>query len=69
MMPHFITLKDVENERTYFWPGNNSLTVKKVARIAVSERGTHRLETADGEKLIVPPGWLYMKLKMAEWTF
>jgi hypothetical protein len=68
-MPNFTTLKDVENERTYFWAGNNSFTVKKVTRIAVSERGTHRLETADGEKFIIAPGWLYMKLKMNEWTF
>jgi hypothetical protein len=69
MKPKFVELKDPNNSRTYFWQGGSSLTVKNVARIAVSERQTHRLETKSGDKYIIPPGWLYMKVDVKEWTF
>lgn len=66
--PEFTKLDPPERKRTYHFPGR-SLTVENVSAICVRPSGTHRLETADGKKFIVAPGWLMIELDMDAWTF
>lgn len=66
--PQFIELSPAEIERKYVFP-SGEVVLHKVKRIAVSESGTHRLETADGAKHIVPTGWIHIELEVDQWTF
>lgn len=61
-------LNPAEKKRTYHFPGGEEVTFENVVRIEVRESGKHRLETADGRKAFVCPGWLWMELEVAEWT-
>ncbi len=67
-MLEFIELKSPENKRTYVFP-DMQVELVDVKRICVSSSGTHRLETADGKKHIVPKGWRHIILEMDAWTF
>lgn len=67
--PEFNELQPPESSRTYVFPGGDTIELKEVKRIAVSASGTHRLETEDGKKHIIPPTWLHIKFEATDWTF
>lgn len=62
-------LNPAEKGRTYNYAGDEKLQYTDVTRIKVSESGTHYLETASGQKVIVAPGWRSVDLDMEAWTF
>ena len=64
----FIKLDPPERKRTYMFGGGNKITFTQVSAIAISSRGTHRLECAEG-RVIVAPTWLSILLDMDHWTF
>lgn len=64
--PQFI--KVAEQNRTYHFP-NGSITLKGVDSINVSKSGTHRINTTDGRKHIIPTGWLHIEFDASKWTF
>jgi hypothetical protein len=65
---NFTKLEPPERKRIYHFPGR-SIVIENVVAVAVRPGGTHRLETADGRKWIVNPGWLAIELDMDAWTF
>lgn len=67
-MPEFNTLKFPERVRRYHFVGY-TVVLYDVRRIAVSKSGTHRLETGDGKKHIIPTGWFHIEFEAADWTF
>lgn len=67
--PEFRKINPSERSRTYVFPGGERLTYPWVSAIAISERGTHRLELADGKKVIVRCGWLAIELDTDDWVF
>jgi hypothetical protein len=67
--PEFRYLKTPERSRTYHFPGNDTVKVTGVNAIAISERGTHRLETLYGEKVVVRCGWLALNIDADDWEF
>jgi len=67
--PKFVELEPVEVSREYTFPGGEKVRIENAARIAVSESGTHRIETKDGRKHIVPSGWIHIELDVPAWTF
>jgi hypothetical protein len=62
-------LNPPERSRTYVFPGDLRLTFSNVVRVEVRESGKHRVETADGAKAFVCPGWVALLLDMDAWTF
>ena len=58
-----------EKSRTYHFKDGGTFCVRDVTAICVRPSGTHRLETLDGRKWIVPSGWYAIELDVAEWTF
>jgi hypothetical protein len=65
----FKEITNGERSRTYIYSGNHELTIKNVVRVCVRPSGTHRLETKDGEKLIVAGGWMAIKIDADTWSF
>lgn len=63
----FQTIDPPERKRTYVFE-NCCYELTNVSRLAVSERGTHRLE-ADGGLYIVPPTWLAIQIDDDKWDF
>jgi hypothetical protein len=61
-------LNPAERKRTYHFPGGDSISFENVVRIEVRDSGKHRIETADGRKAFVCPGWLWMEIDVPEWT-
>lgn len=57
-----------ERSRTYVF-ADGELTITNVVRLHVRPTGTHRIETAAGEKLIVRCGWHAIKIDCDEWSF
>ena len=57
-----------ERRRTYHFPGGESVTFEDVTKIEVRDSGKHRIETADGRKAFVCPGWLWLEIDTPEWT-
>lgn len=66
--PVFTKLDPPETLRIYHFPGGETFRLDNVTALAVSASGTHRLETQDGKKWIVPTGWLAIELDMKDWT-
>jgi hypothetical protein len=66
--PKMLPLDPPETRRTYHFLGGERLELRDVVALCVRPSGTHRLETADGRKWIVPPGWLAIELEVAAWT-
>lgn len=62
-------LNPPEKSRTYHYGGGDSVTFENVVRVEIRESGKHRIETADGRKALVSPGWLWMEIDTPEWTF
>jgi hypothetical protein len=73
MKPEFKEVK--KQTRTYVYPPNVfesgpfELTIEDVVSINVSPRGTHRLNTEDGMKHLVLPGFVHIKFDAEEWSF
>jgi hypothetical protein len=67
MKPEFITVN--EQNRTYYFPNREKVEVKEIISINVSKSGTHRLNTKDGMKHIIPPGWIHIEFEAEDWTF
>ncbi len=68
-VPEFIELSPAEVSREYTFPCGAKVKIDEVAKIAVSNSGTHRLETKSGRKHIVPTGWIQIEIDAAAWTF
>lgn len=64
----FTKLGCPERKRIYHFPAG-TIAVENVIAVCVRPSGTHRLETSDGRKYIVPAGWLAIELDMDVWTF
>lgn len=68
-----VKLSAPERSRTYVFAikggGFVNVNLMNVVAVCVRPSGTHRLETANGRKHIVPPGWLRIELDVDEWTF
>jgi hypothetical protein len=64
---NFVEITNGEKKRTYIFP-NGKLEVLNVARICVRSSGTHRLETSDGQKWIVPTGWIGILVEADTWS-
>lgn len=67
--PKFVELESVEAWREYTFPGGEIVKIDDVAKVAVSESGTHRIETKTGRKHIVPVGWIHIEIDVDKWTF
>ena len=66
MKPEFIPIK--EQNRTYTFP-NGTVEIENIISINVSKSGTHRLNSKDGKKYIVPSGWICIEFNAEDWTF
>jgi hypothetical protein len=64
--PEFITVN--EQSRTYVFPDCN-IHLDGVISINVSKSGTHRINTKDGMKHIIPPGWRHIEFDAKDWAF
>lgn len=64
--PEFIEIK--EQNRKYYFP-NGSVELSGIVSINISKSGTHRLNTKDGKKHIIPSGWLHIEFDAGGWTF
>lgn len=58
-----------EQSRTYTFPGGYKVALEGVVGINVSNSGTHRIDTKDGKKHIVPTGWIHIEFDADRWTF
>lgn len=67
MKPEFTNVN--EQNRTYTFPGGSVITLNDVVSINVSKSGTHRINTKDGKKHIIPSGWIHIEFDAADWTF
>lgn len=65
--PTMQPLNPSEKKRTYTFP-SGKVEIENVSAICVRASGTHRLETADGKKIIIPAGWLMIELDVESWT-
>ena len=65
--PKFTTVQ--EQNRIYKFPSGGTVTLNGVLSINVSKSGTHRINTTDGKKHIIPPGWIHIEFDAAAWTF
>ena len=66
--PEFVELSPTERSRKYTFPGGDVVELKLVNRLAVSASGTHRVETEDGAKHIIPTGWIHIEIDASDWT-
>jgi hypothetical protein len=58
-----------EQARTYTFPGGTTVSLKGVVSINVSKSGTHRINTKDGKKHIIPTGWIHIEFDAEDWSF
>ena len=66
--PEFIEVN--RQDRIYEFPGGCKVEIKDVISINVSKSGTHRINTLDGLKHLVAPGWLHLICNIdGDWTF
>ena len=56
-----------EQTRTYLFSNKATVTLRNIVRIAVSDT-THRLESKDGSKYIIPNGWIAIKIDAKKWS-
>lgn len=64
--PQFTTVN--EQNRTYTFP-TGKVYINGIESINVSKSGTHRINTTDGKKHIIPSGWLHIEFDAKDWTF
>lgn len=55
-----------EESRTY-WFASGHFKIEGVRRICVRPSGSHRLETEDGRRFIVPAGWIALQIVAPKW--
>ena len=58
-----------ERMRRYLYPDGQIIRFNDVVAVSVSESGTHRLELANGKKVIVAAGWRAIVFEADAWTF
>lgn len=58
-----------ERSRTYMFGDGEPLRIENVVRLCVRPSGTHRIETAAGQKIIVRCGWRAIFVDCDEWSF
>lgn len=56
-----------ESFRKYHFP-DGVFTVENVIGLCIRSSGTHRLNTADGRKFVVPAGWLAIEVGAESWS-
>lgn len=56
-----------EEARRYIFP-NGEIVLADVKRLCVRPSGTHRVETGDGKKWVVAPGWLAVEIEVEHWS-
>ena len=61
-------LSPPERKRVYVFSGGQRIEFENVTKIEVRESGKHRIETADGSKAFVSPGWVALLLDVDQWT-
>ncbi len=61
-------LTNGEKSRTYVWPSGSRDKIDNVTHICVRPSGSHRLQTSDGLKHIVPAGWIRVEVEAVEWS-
>jgi len=61
-------LQPAERQRTYTFPGGETVTLNSVTHFLARDSGTHRLKTADGRLHIVPTGWLCISIDAESFT-
>lgn len=67
-LPDFASIDPPEESRTYIFP-TGQVTIRNVCALLVRPSGTHRIDTSDGLKYIIPTGWLAIKFKAEKWSF
>ena len=66
MKPEFIKVN--EQNRIYYFP-TGKVELNNIDSINVSKSGTHRINTIDGKKHIIPTGWIHIEFDAVEWAF
>lgn len=61
-------LNPAEKSRTYTFPTGLRITYDNVVRIEIRESGKHRIETADGKKAFICPGWVALDIDTPVWS-
>lgn len=56
-----------ERARTYTFPGGDKVRIEGVTALCVRPT-SHRLETKDGRKFIVPGKFLSIEIEATEWS-
>lgn len=69
MPPEMVRLTPHELTRTYHYPDGSKFSIQGVAAICIRPSGSNRIETSDGKKFIVLPGFIAVEIDTAEWTF
>ena len=67
MKPEFIEVN--EQSRKYTFPNKSIVEIKDIVSINVSKSGTHRINTKDNKKHIIPKGWIHIEFIADAWTF
>jgi len=62
----FIEIKGESFRRYHFQSG--VFTVEHVVGLCIRASGTHRLNTADGRKFVIPAGWLAIEIGAESWS-
>jgi len=62
-------LKHPERKRVYHFANNETVEFVNVVRVEVRDSGKHRIETKEGRKAFVAPGWLWLEIDVDEWSF
>lgn len=65
----FEVINPPERRRVYVFPNNEIVLLENVTALAVSENGTHYVETEDGEHHVINKGWLEIDLDIDDWAF
>lgn len=66
--PTMVKLDPPEKERRYVYADGSILSYLNVTAFCARPSGSHRLELADGRKVIVIPGWRAVELYVENWT-
>lgn len=59
-----------ERSRTYHYSSGDitDITLENVTHFGKSDSANHYLNTADGKKHIIAPGWVHIELDVDEWS-
>lgn len=62
-------INPIERTRIYHFGNGEIAKFENVARVEIRASGTHRIETAEGRKAFVRPGWQWLEIDTDAWTF